>query len=353
MKREICFADYTVNQALSRGLCGETAEKIRKILDRYPVDCFDLGPGVLSQKSALDGLLPDPRMRVCVRPSDAAVRGFDKFQKVRFRWKHSRGNRLDPLYRAAKAADSSERYLALENADEMVPDEFMPYFQWAQKTGAKGIIYCGNGKEDVDALCGRLAEIMRRGGNSLLYEFEGPDILGLASAQALAAVRAGVKRVSASAGGVGGMAPMEEVMMAAKYLLKYDVPRENTLAADFQRIFSLLGIRLPCKKALIGPDVFAHESGIHVDGIVKDPATYEVIPPEEVGQQRKLVIGKHSGAASLQIRFSQWGIRLSREEASRLLESVRGLVQEQKGPLSDRQLTELFDELRVKEKTRV
>lgn len=349
---EVSFADQTLNLAFLLGLSEKKIRQIMEIFQKYPVSCFDIGSVVPPDNSTLRGLLPNPMLRINVHSLDAVAQVSGGFLNIRIYWEHRRESGLEPLYKAAEAAKPAQIYLAVQNAWELGPDEFAPYFEWARRVHAKGITYCSNGKEDVFSLCEKLSKLVSRKA-PFHIEFEGTDSLGLATAQTLAALKAGVGCVSASVAGIGGSAPMEEIMMAAKHLWKYRIPQGKTLAGDFQLISSLLGVRLPRSKALIGPDVFAHESGIHVDGIIKDPSSYEVIRPEDVGLKRKLVIGKHSGTTSLKMKISKWGFLLSDEDAAFLLESVREFAQEQKGPLSDRQLLCLFSALHVKAKSYV
>ena len=76
-------------------------------------------------------------------------------------------------------------------------------------------------------------------------------------------------------------------------------------------------------KSVIGTNMFAHESGIHADGVIKNPKTYEVFSPDEVGLVRQIVVGKHSGARRIELKFDEYGIELTHEEAAELLPRVR------------------------------
>ncbi len=346
MAKKFSFADHTVKRAISLDLPTKDTEQIIKTLQKYPVSCFDIECDTLLNFPTQSQLIPDSMLRLGVYPGDETLTGFAEFKKIRINWKHGRGNNLDPLYKAAKSATKSELYLAIQNAQTLDLNEFETYFEWARQAHAEGIIYCSDGAEDVTGLYERLSKLVKNA--PCAVEFEGQNTLGLATAQALSALKAGVERVSASAAGAGGLTPFEEVLMAAKYLWLYEFSQGKELAGDFQLISTLAGVKIPRNKALIGPDVFAHESGIHVDGIIKDPSIYEVIRPEDVGLKRKLVIGKHSGTASLKIRALQWGFQLTNGEAACLLELVRELAQEQKGPLSDHQLIDLFASQYVK-----
>jgi len=94
----------------------------------------------------------------------------------------------------------------------------------------------------------------------------------------------------------------------------------------------------------VGSNMFAHESGIHADGALKDPRTYEVFRPEEVGLERQIVIGKHSGTSAIKAKFEEYGIVLSQEEAEDLLARVRAAAVELKRPLFDKELVYIYED---------
>jgi homocitrate synthase NifV len=165
---------------------------------------------------------------------------------------------------------------------------------------------------------------------------------GLATANTLAALKAGAGQVMTAVGGIGGHASWEEVFMAAREIggLEVEVPRE--LAGTCQQIFAAFQLPLAVDKAIIGPAIFAHESGMHVDGVSKMPEIYEPFAPELVGLTRKLVVGKHSGTATLRTKFAAWGISLEEEESQRLLAGVRSLAVRKKTAISDNELRKLY-----------
>lgn len=165
---------------------------------------------------------------------------------------------------------------------------------------------------------------------------------GLAAANTLAALKAGAGQVLTAIGGIGGLAPWEEVFMAARKFgrLTMDVPRE--LAGKCRQVFTALQVPLAVDKAIIGPAIFAHESGMHVDGVSKAPIIYEPFAPELVGLTRQLIVGKHSGTAALRTKFAAWGIGLKEEESNRLLTAARALAVRKKTALSDDELRRLY-----------
>jgi homocitrate synthase NifV len=168
---------------------------------------------------------------------------------------------------------------------------------------------------------------------------------GLATANALAAVKGGAVYVNTTVNGLGeraGNAALEEVVMALKHLegealsLKIDA-----LLPLCREVARASGRPIPPWKAVVGRGIFAHESGIHADGVLKDPVTYEAFPPEEVGLSRTMVVGKHSGSHLLKERFGQLGIPLSSEEAGALLPAVRRLATQKKHVLTDEDLVQI------------
>lgn len=164
-------------------------------------------------------------------------------------------------------------------------------------------------------------------------EFHGHNDFGLATANTLAAVRGGAAVVSTTVLGLGeraGCAALEEVALALRYVHKEPIGlRLEVLPRLCRRVAELAGIVIPAGKPIVGGNAFAHESGIHVAGILRDPRTYEPFPPEEVGLERVLVVGKHSGSRGLQHVLASLGVIATHEEAARLavaLGSRRGEI---------------------------
>ena len=93
---------------------------------------------------------------------------------------------------------------------------------------------------------------------------------------------------------------------------------------------------------MVGERVFAHESGLHADGVLKDPHNYEGFDPAEVGLSRMIVVGKHSGTSGLAHRLASLGIHASRAELQAVMPVVRGISQEKKGAVTDAELLEAF-----------
>jgi homocitrate synthase NifV len=177
--------------------------------------------------------------------------------------------------------------------------------------------------------------------------------LGMATANAIAGIRAGARFVNTTINGLGeraGNAPLEEVVMGLKHACGIDPGVETHRFVKMSRFVAKASRRpLPEWKPVVGKRVFSHESGLHTDGILKDPANYEGFDPSEVGLRRHLVVGKHSGTRGLIARFREMGINVSRGEALSMLEEVRSVSQEMKRPLNDSDLLRLYESCRFRQ----
>jgi homocitrate synthase NifV len=172
---------------------------------------------------------------------------------------------------------------------------------------------------------------------------------GMATANALAGVKAGAKYVNTTVNGLGeraGNAALEEVVMAMKYIGGVELGFKTEMFRDLSEYVAQASARsIPCWKAIVGTNVFAHESGIHADGVIKNPITYETFAPEEVGLERQIVVGKHSGTRAIIAKFKEYGIELSDEEAAAILVDVRSMAIELKRALFDKELVQIYKRL--------
>ncbi len=176
-------------------------------------------------------------------------------------------------------------------------------------------------------------------------EMHAHNDFGLATANTLAGAGAGAAFLSATVLGIGeraGNAALEEVAMALKRLCGIDAGiKTEGLKRLCECVGRAAGRIIPDGKPIAGKAIFSHESGIHVDGVLKEPATYEAYLPEEVGAVREICIGKHSGRGAIQYRLSRNGLDINQEEAGAVLEKVRELGARLKRPLDDRELISL------------
>src|SRR6202166_2685320 len=216
-------------------------------------------------------------------------------------------------------------------------------------------------RTDIDFLC-RVAKLAVEAGATIIYlpdEYEamfrrvidfldgapgiilsahGHNDLGLGVANSLAAIRGGARQLELTINGIGeraGNASLEEVAVALRV-------RQATLGvttnlhldklyATSQLLSEITGVAVAPNKAVVGSNAFAHEAGIHQDGILKNPLTYEIISPEEVGvPKRQLVLGKHSGRNALRTALVEIGYTPTPEELDECYKRVSALADESK-----------------------
>jgi len=162
--------------------------------------------------------------------------------------------------------------------------------------------------------------------------------LGLAVANSLAAIAAGAGQVECTINGLGeraGNAALEEIVMAIKtrrdfYNCRTNVAT-NRLLATSRLVSTLTGMMVQRNKAIVGENAFAHEAGIHQDGVLKKQITYEIMRPEDVGVSRsRLVLGKHSGRHAFRVRARELGFRLSQEQLDAAFQRFKELADRKK-----------------------
>ena len=168
---------------------------------------------------------------------------------------------------------------------------------------------------------------------------------GMATANALAGIRAGATSVNTTVNGLGeraGNAALEEVVMALKRIYGINVGIDTCQFKEISKfVVQASGCDVPPWKAIVGDNAFAHESGIHGHGVLQNPATYEPFTPEEVGRERRLVIGKHTGKHLITNLLQQHGITLNQTETRSLIDAVRDLSVELKRSLTPEELLNL------------
>lgn len=175
--------------------------------------------------------------------------------------------------------------------------------------------------------------------------------LGLAVANSLAAISNGAGQVECTINGIGeraGNCSMEEVVMALKTRKDFFNAGTGINTKEIVRtsrlVSKITGIPVQPNKAIVGANAFAHESGIHQDGLLKEKITYEIMRPEDIGlQSTKLVMGKHSGRHAFKTRLKELGFALSQEELDSLFEKFKRLA-DQKKDIYDEDLEALVSE---------
>ena len=194
-----------------------------------------------------------------------------------------------------------------------------------------------------------LKKAFNGGSNAGRIEFCPRNHFNCATALAAEWITSGAgTHIVTSFGGIGGFAPTEEVIMI---LREYRLRGENKIYGFFPEMAQLFH-RLTKKnispnKPIIGSQIFHVESGVHVDGIIKQPKCYEPFAPEIVGQKRKIVLGKHSGTASIIAKLSEYGINCSQERIPLILEQIKNKAVEENGEVSDLEFVKLLKECKT------
>lgn len=177
--------------------------------------------------------------------------------------------------------------------------------------------------------------------------FHGHNDFGLAVANSLAAVEAGVEVPHTCVNGLGersGNASFEEFVMTLEALYEHRTGVDVSRLYEVSRLVEKLsGVPVGVNKPVVGYNAFSHESGIHADGVIKHTATYEPIQPERIGRTRQFIYGKHTGSASVSERLKSRGVEASKEQVQNLVQLIKE-YSEGKSKIDAHAFIELFRE---------
>jgi homocitrate synthase NifV len=280
------------------------------------------------------------RVHISIPVSDMQI-------KVKFQGRWAR--MLEQLRDAITFAVDHGLEVSVGGEDSSRADEtfLLDAAQFAQEWGAFRFRFCDTvGILDPFTTFEKVQKLV----NSLdiAVEMHTHNDMGLATANAMAGIRAGATSVNTTVNGLGeraGNAALEEVVMILKqiYGIKTGIKTQHFLELS-RFIAKAVNCPVPPWKAIVGENTFAHESGIHAHGILQNPSTYEPFDPQEVGRQRRLVIGKHSGRSALNQVLQNLGIKLDADHSQSLLDAVRDRSTQLKRNLTDDELLHLTTE---------
>ncbi len=152
---------------------------------------------------------------------------------------------------------------------------------------------------------------------------------GLATANTLTAIECGANQAHVTVNGLGertGNCSLEELVMTLKASYGIDLGLDTTRLYSLSNLVGrLTGVKMPVNKPIVGANAFAHESGIHVHGILNNASTYEPISPEMVGHSRKIVLGKHTGANALKSKLKEYHIDLNEQQFCKVFDEIKSL----------------------------
>ncbi len=252
-------------------------------------------------------------------------------QHIEHKLKQSRAWVLATIDRCVKAAIDAGLQVCVgaEDASRADSDFLAQMAEAAQRAGAVRIRFADT--VGIMEPFGTFEAIRNlRSVTDMDIEMHAHDDLGLATANSLAAAFAGATHLNTTVNGLGeraGNAALEEVVVGLKQLYGFEtgVDLRNFPELSHQ-VATASGDTIGSRKSLIGRDVFSHEAGIHVDGLLKDPANYQGVDPALVGRSHRLVLGKHSGSQGVMHAYRQLGIQINRWQAGRLLPLIREFV---------------------------
>lgn len=196
------------------------------------------------------------------------------------------------------------------------------------ENGAERICYC-------DTVGIATPEKIREDFEALLYlnvplSVHCHNDFGLATINSIEALKSGATEVHTTVNGLGercGNASFEEVVMILEELYGVRTGIKVEMLNELStRVSRITGVSIPPNKAIVGKNAFTHESGIHVDGLLKDPRTYEPYPPERVGRERNIIIGKHTGRRALEVILKENGMELDDEQLQRVYQEFRRIA---------------------------
>lgn len=252
---------------------------------------------------------------------------------------------MDPemvLQSAVKAVERARTYtdyveFSCEDATRSDPDFLVKVCSDAVRAGASVLnIPDTVGYTTPDEYYALIDQLMNEVYNAdqVVFSVHCHNDLGLAVANSLAAVRAGARQVECTINGIGeraGNASLEELVMALKVRSQYFNMETNIISEQIypasRLLTQLTGMPVQVNKAIVGANAFAHEAGIHQDGVLKNPLTYEIMTPESVGiKSNNIVLGKHSGRHALADRLREMGYEIGSIELKRVFDEFKRLA---------------------------
>jgi 2-isopropylmalate synthase len=268
---------------------------------------------------------------------------------------------IDSVSYARNLCDNVE--WSAEDASRSEPDFLCRCVESAIKAGARTVnIPDTVGYAVPDEFATLIALLMDRVPNidKAIVSVHCHNDLGLAVANSLAAIKAGARQVECTINGIGeraGNASLEEIVMALR--TRHDaIPAKSGVKTELitkasRLVSTITGFQVQPNKAIVGANAFAHESGIHQDGVLKHAGTYEIMTPESVGLNRsKLVMGKHSGRHAFRTKLKELGFEVGENMLEEAFKRFKDLADKKK-EVYDEDIVALVDDELIRTKDRV
>jgi 2-isopropylmalate synthase len=366
MKEKVYIFDTTLRDGeQSPGFSMNVDEKVKLALhlQRLNVDCIEAGFAITSEgdfeaitevSKALKGPEIASLARVREKDIDRAWEALKYAKKPRIHvfiatsdihMKHKLKMEEDEVLEAAvKGVEYACKYtdnveFSAEDATRTRPDFLAKVCRSVIKAGAKAVNIPDTvgytTPEEFSRLISFLKDEIK---NDAIISVHCHNDLGLGVANSLVAVKAGARQVECTINGIGeraGNASMEEIVMiidTRKDLFLFETNINTKHIYPTSRALSLItGVQVQPNKAIVGKNAFAHEAGIHQDGVLKEKSTYEIMKPEDIGlPSNELVLGKHSGRHAFHNKLTALGYQYSNEEVDKLFKKFKALADKKK-----------------------
>ncbi len=352
MNNHLIIFDTTLRdgeQSPGASMTGEEKVRIAKMLEKMRVDIIEAGfpaasPGDFAAVKTVAEVVTDSTVCALARAAKGDIeRAGEAIKPARSGRVHTfiatspvhmqEKLRMSPeevLERAVWAVKESRRYcddveFSPEDAGRSETDFLCRIIEAVIKAGARTVnIPDTVGYNVPQQFGGLIKQLMERVPNAdkAVFSVHCHNDLGLAVANSLAAVMAGARQVECTINGLGeraGNASLEEIVMAVRTrqdVFSCDTRIDTTQIVPMSRLVSnITGFLVQPNKAIVGANAFAHEAGIHQDGVLKKRETYEIMRAEDVGwSANRMVLGKHSGRSAFRQRLSELGIEFKAEE---------------------------------------
>lgn len=254
---------------------------------------------------------------------------------------------LENIARAVDYAKSHGLYVSTnaEDASRTELEFLVECIKTARDAGADRFRFCDTvGMLDPYETYRRIRVLLDIVG--LPIEMHTHNDFGMATANALAGVRAGATFVGVTVNGLGeraGNAPLEEVVMAMKHIEKMDTGFNLLMLRELcDYVAKVSGREIWPSKPIIGKNIFLYEAATTSDGVLKEPTTHEAFSPAEIGAVHQIMIGKHSGSSTIKAKFKEFGIVLDDDLTAKILDRVRKKAMEEKRDLFEKELMLIY-----------
>jgi 2-isopropylmalate synthase len=359
---------------------GEEKLRLARQLEQLGVDVIEAGfpiasPGDLEAVRAVAGEIKSCRVAALARATqddvDAALRALEPAAKPRlhiflatsdlhlkYKLRISRAEALEQIVKNVRFGSKrcEEVEFSAEDASRSDIDYLCEAMEAAARAGAKILNMpdtVGYSTPEEYGAMFRTVRARLAAYPGIIFSAHCHNDLGLAVANSLAAIAAGARQVECTINGIGeraGNASLEEIAVALQVRQSHFDARTNI---NLEKIYStsrlltaITGVPVPPNKAVVGANAFAHEAGIHQDGILKNPLTYEIILPEKVGvPARRLVLGKHSGRNALRARLGELGYQTTDAELAECYRMATARADAAK-QVTDRDLLSIIHQVR-------